>query len=59
MRNCPRYTLRIPNEFHAKIQYTANYNGRSKNREIEVAIKRYISDFERIHGTIDVQNLDN
>ena len=48
----PRYTLRISKNLHEKITYTANYNGRSKNKEIETAIKRYILDFERLHGEI-------
>lgn len=54
--NFPRYTLRIPKNLHNKIQYTSSYNGRSKNKEIETAIKRYIMDFERVHGEIDIHN---
>lgn len=54
MTNLPRYTLRIPDYLHKKIKYTSSYNGRSKNKEIEIAIKRYINDFERLHGNIDV-----
>ncbi len=50
-----RYTLRISNVLQAKISYTANYNGRSKNKEIEYAIKRYLTDFERLHGEIDTK----
>ena len=51
----PRYTLRISQNLQAKLTYTANYNGRSKNKEIEYAIKRYLADFERLHGEIDVK----
>ena len=47
-----RYTLRISNILQEKLDYTANYNGRSKNKEIEYAIKRYLMDFERLHGEI-------
>ena len=50
-----RYTLRISNNLQAKISYTANYNGRSKNKEIEYAIKRYLMDFERLHGEINTK----
>ena len=53
--NKPRYTLRISCVLQAKISYTANYNGRSKNKEIEYAIKRYLMDFERLHGEIEVK----
>lgn len=56
MSNLPRYTLRIPNSLQQKIKYTANFNGRSKNKEIETAIKRYINDFERLHGNIEIDN---
>lgn len=51
--NFPRYTLRISQKLHKKIDYTAKYNGRSKNKEIEMAIKRYLQDFESLHGVID------
>ena len=55
-KNYPRYTLRISNNLHEKITFTANYNGRSKNKEIEVAVKRYILDFGRLHGEIETKN---
>ena len=57
--NKPQYTLRISNILQAKISYTANYNGRSKNKEIEYAIKRYLTDFERLHGEIDIKKDTN
>lgn len=57
MSNLPRFTLRIPKKLLQKVQSMAVYNGRSKNREIEVAIKRQIRDFENLHGTIEI--LDN
>lgn len=56
--NYPRYTLRISNNLHEKITFTANYNGRSKNKEIEYAVKRYILDFERLHGDIETKDTD-
>ncbi len=55
-KNYSRYTLRISNNLHEKINYTADYNGRSKNKEIEMAVKRYILDFERLHGEIETKN---
>lgn len=54
MKILPRYTLRIPQTLLKKINYTAQFNGRSKNKEIETAIKRYINDFERLHGDIEI-----
>lgn len=56
MKNTPRYTLRISESLQRKIKYTAIYNGRSKNKEIEIAIKRYLNDFERLHGNIEIEN---
>lgn len=56
MSNLPRYTLRIPKSLQQKVKYTALFNGRSKNKEIEIAIKRYINDFERLHGNIEVND---
>lgn len=52
----PKFTLRISQIYHQKLKYTASYNGRSKNKEIEFAIKRYITDFERLHGNIEIDN---
>mgnify|MGYP001625383594 CR=1 FL=1 len=54
-KSYPRYTLRIAENLHEKLKYTANYNGRSKNKEIEIAIKRYLQDFERLHGEIETK----
>ena len=54
MKNCPRYTLRISDGLQQKIKHTAEFNGRSKNKEIETAIKRYVLDFERVHGIIEI-----
>ena len=48
----PRYTLRIPQELLSKIGYIADYEGRTKNKEIEQLIKKRIQEFEAIHGKI-------
>ena len=52
MKNYVRYSLRIPKELQDKIKYTSEFNSRSRNREYEIAIKRYINDFERLYGAI-------
>ena len=54
MSNLPRFTLRIKKDLLKKVESMAEYNGRSKNREIEMAIKRQIRDFESLHGTIEI-----
>lgn len=52
--NICRYTLRIPPLLLEKFGYIAEYEGRTKNREIEQMIRRRIADFERENGPIPV-----
>ena len=52
--NLPRYTLRIPQILLDKLGYIAEYEGRTKNREIEQLIKRRVEEFEEIHGKIRI-----
>ena len=54
----PRYTLRIPQELLDKLGFIAQYEGRTKNKEIEQLIKQRISEFERLHGPISVSVSD-
>lgn len=49
----PRYTLRIPQILLDKLGFIAEYEGRTKNKEIEQLIKRRIAEFEETHGTIE------
>ena len=58
MKKLIRYSLRIPNELQEKIKYTAEFNSRSRNKEYEIAIKRYINDFERLYGLIETSSKD-
>ena len=51
--NLPRYTLRIPQELLDKLGYIAEYEGRTKNLEIEQLIKKRIAEFEAAHGKIE------
>ena len=51
--NLPRYTLRIPQELLDKLAYIAEYEGRTKNKEIEQLIKKRIAEFEEVHGSIE------
>lgn len=52
--NLPRYTLRIPQILLDKLAFVAEYEGRTKNKEIEQLIKRRIAEFENQHGEIKV-----
>ena len=48
-----RYTLRINHLLMEKLGYIAEFEGRTKNREIEQLIKKRIAEFEAEHGAID------
>ena len=50
-----RYTLRIDPELLDKLGYIAEYEGRTKNRELEQMIKRRIAEFEKEHGPITTE----
>ena len=39
-------------EILKKFRYVADYNGRSANRELEVLMKKHISEFEKEHDKI-------
>lgn len=58
MDSLPRYTLRVPQDLLDKLGYIAEYEGRTKNREIEQLIKRRIAEFEAVHGEIDLTKED-
>lgn len=47
-----KFTLRTDPNLLKKFHFLADYNGRSANRELEVLIKKHISEFESIHGKI-------
>lgn len=47
-----RYTLRVEQDLLDKFAYIAEYEGRTKNRELEQMIKKRIKEFEAEHGEI-------
>lgn len=51
----PRYTLRVNQVLLDKLEYVADYNGRSKNRELEWVIRQHIKAFEAQHGPIELE----
>ena len=51
--NLPRYTLRVSKILLDKLGYVAEYEGRTKNREIEQLIKKKVAEFEKEHGEIE------
>ena len=50
----PRYTLRIPQELLDKLGVIAEYEGRTKNQELEQLIKKRIAEYEAVHGVIEL-----
>ncbi len=50
-----RYTLRVTEDLLEKLGYIAEYEGRTKNRELEQMIKKRIRDFEEEHGPICIE----
>ena len=50
-----RYTLRVDQELLDKLGYIAEYEGRTKNKELEQLLKKHIAAFESKHGKIPVQ----
>lgn len=57
MKDLPRYTLRIPQELLDKLGYIAEFEGRTKNRQVETLIRRCIQEFEQEHGPITLKDL--
>ena len=49
-----RYTLRISKTLLDKLGYIAEYEGRTKNRELEQMIKKRITEFEKENGKIEL-----
>ena len=51
--NLSRYTLRVSQDLLDKLGVIAEYEGRTKIREIEQLIKKRIAEFEAEHGAIE------
>ena len=49
-----RYTLRVSPSLLKKIGFIAEYEGRTKNKELEQLIKKRIEEFELNHGMIQI-----
>ena len=53
-KDCPRFTLRVSKELLFKISYVSDFNGRTKNKEIEQILKKHVNEFEKKYGVISV-----
>ena len=52
--NLIRYSLRISKHLMDKFGYIAEYEGRTKNKELEQMIKKRVIEFEKEHGKIEL-----
>ena len=50
----PRYTLRVSQMLLDKLGYIADFEGRTKNEELEQMIKKRVHAFEAQYGEIPV-----
>lgn len=50
-----KFTVRTDADLMKRFRYIVEYNARSANRELEVLMKRYIAEFEKKHGKIDLE----
>ena len=50
--NIPRYTMRIERSLLDRLQYNAQYEGRTANKQLEQLVKRCIREFETELGKI-------
>lgn len=49
-----KFTIRINSELLKKFRFIAEYNARSANRELEILIRKHVSEFEEVHGKIEL-----
>ena len=49
------YSLRIDADIMDKMKIIADNNSRSKNKEIEYALKKYVDVYEAQHGEIKIK----
>lgn len=54
-----RYTLRVSPVLLYKLGYIAEFEGRTKNKEIERIMKKRIEEFEASHGAIGWNRKDD
>ncbi|MGV8149662.1 MAG: Arc family DNA-binding protein [Alkaliphilus sp.] len=52
--NLPRFTLRTTRTLLLKLDYIAEENGRSSNKEIEMLIKKHVKEYEAKNGEIPI-----
>ena len=51
--------FRVDSDIHDKLRYISSYEGRSMSGQIIYLIQKCIRDFEKEHGTITRQDMDD
>lgn len=54
----PKFTFRVDSETLSKLRFIADNNFRTINKELEMLVKKYISDYESNNGVIHLQDKD-
>lgn len=52
----PMIGLRTEQDIIDKLNYIAEYENRSQNKQLEYIVKNYINLFEKEHGIIEINN---
>lgn len=52
-------SIRMDSELHDKFQFVAKYEGRSMSKQILHLMTTTVRDFEKEHGTITVEDMDD
>ena len=55
--NKKHLSIRMDEELHDKIQYIASYNDRSMSRQILNLMRDCVRDFEKEHGVIQPEDM--
>ena len=50
----PPFSLRVSEDLIDKIKFIASKNKRSANKEIEFVLEKYVEDFEKENGVINL-----
>lgn len=48
------FSLRVSEELLSKVKYISNKNKRSANKEIEFVLEKYVMDYEKANGNIEL-----
>lgn len=59
MKETSHLSIRMDRELHDKFQYVAKYDGRSMSRQILYLITVYIREFEKEHGIITPEDIED